>query len=58
MNEKQMKVEQYRRLNKYVLPHQILFVGSSLMEQFPNLCTVVDGRSAERCQRRISAAGD
>lgn len=33
--EKQQKVERYRRLNKYVKPGQILFVGSSLMEQFP-----------------------
>ncbi len=33
--EKMEKVERYRRLNRYVRPHQILFVGSSLMEQFP-----------------------
>ena len=33
--EQQRKVEQYRRLNKFVKPGQILFVGSSLMEQFP-----------------------
>lgn len=33
--EKQLKVERYRRLNKFVKPGQILFVGSSLMEQFP-----------------------
>ncbi len=33
--EKKQKVERYRRLNKMVRPHQILFVGSSLMEQFP-----------------------
>ncbi len=33
--EKQEKVERYRHLNKFVRPHQILFVGSSLMEQFP-----------------------
>ena len=33
--EKQEKVERYRHLNKYVRHHQILFVGSSLMEQFP-----------------------
>ena len=33
--EKQEKVERYRRLNRFVRPHQILFVGSSLMEQFP-----------------------
>lgn len=33
--EKQQKIERYRRLNKFVKPGQILFVGSSLMEQFP-----------------------
>ena len=33
--EKQEKVERYRHLNQFVRPHQILFVGSSLMEQFP-----------------------
>lgn len=33
--EKQQKLERYRRLNKFVKPGQILFVGSSLMEQFP-----------------------
>ena len=33
--EKQQKVMNYRHLNRYVRPHQILFVGSSLMEQFP-----------------------
>lgn len=33
--EKKLKVERYRRLNKLVKPGQILFVGSSLMEQFP-----------------------
>lgn len=33
--EQQRKVEQYRRLNKFVKPGQILFAGSSLMEQFP-----------------------
>ena len=33
--EKAQKVERYRRLNKFVKPEQILFVGSSLMEQFP-----------------------
>lgn len=33
--EKEQKVERYRRLNKFVKPGQILFVGSSLMEQFP-----------------------
>lgn len=29
------KVERFKRLNRYVQPGQILFVGSSLMEQFP-----------------------
>ena len=29
------KLERYRRLNKMVRPGQILFAGSSLMEQFP-----------------------
>lgn len=33
--EKCDKVRRYQRLNKLVRPHQILFVGSSLMEQFP-----------------------
>lgn len=33
--EKREKAERYRRLNAMVRPHQILFVGSSLMEQFP-----------------------
>lgn len=33
--EKQDKIDRYRRLNTMVRPHQILFVGSSLMEQFP-----------------------
>ncbi len=33
--DKRDKVERYRRLNKFVKPGQILFVGSSLMEQFP-----------------------
>lgn len=34
-NEKNQKREQYRRLNKFVKKGQVLFVGSSLMEQFP-----------------------
>jgi lysophospholipase L1-like esterase len=34
-SEKKDKVERYRHLNKLVKPHQILFAGSSLMEQFP-----------------------
>lgn len=33
--EKKEKLERFRRLNRYVKPGQILFVGSSLMEQFP-----------------------
>ena len=33
--EKQEKRERFKRLNPYVRPGQILFVGSSLMEQFP-----------------------
>lgn len=34
-NEKKQKVERYRRLNKMVKKGQIVFAGSSLMEQFP-----------------------
>lgn len=33
--EKADKVERFRHLNKFVKPGQILFCGSSLMEQFP-----------------------
>ncbi len=33
--EKAQKVEQFRRLNRFVQKKQILFAGSSLMEQFP-----------------------
>ena len=33
--DQQLKVERYRRLNTYVKPGQVLFAGSSLMEQFP-----------------------
>ena len=33
--EKREKLERYRRLNAFVRPYQILFAGSSLMEQFP-----------------------
>lgn len=33
--EKKEKLERYRHLNQFVIPGQILFVGSSLMEQFP-----------------------
>jgi lysophospholipase L1-like esterase len=34
-NEKKDKVKRYQILNQYVKKGQILFVGSSLMEQFP-----------------------
>ena len=34
-HEKLDKLERYRHLNRLVRKHQILFVGSSLMEQFP-----------------------
>lgn len=34
-NEKRDKVQRYKVLNQYVKKGQILFVGSSLMEQFP-----------------------
>lgn len=33
--EKRTKLERFRRLNRFVKEGQILFVGSSLMEQFP-----------------------
>ncbi len=33
--EKETKLERFRRLNKYVKKGQIVFAGSSLMEQFP-----------------------
>ena len=33
--DKERRREGYRRLNRLVRPHQILFVGSSLMELFP-----------------------
>lgn len=33
--EKQEKLERFRRLNKFVRKGQIVFAGSSLMEQFP-----------------------
>lgn len=35
LNEKKDKIERFRHLNKYVQKGQILFTGSSLMEQFP-----------------------
>lgn len=34
-NEKREKIERFKRLNTYVKPGQIVFAGSSLMEQFP-----------------------
>lgn len=34
-NEKRDKIERFKRLNQYVKKGQILFAGSSLMEQFP-----------------------
>lgn len=34
-NEKRDKLQRYTRLNQYVKKGQILFAGSSLMEQFP-----------------------
>ena len=40
--EKRMKVVNYRHLNRYVRKHQILFVGSSLMEQFPIYELLID----------------
>lgn len=33
--EQQTKLERYRILNRYATPGEILFTGSSLMEQFP-----------------------
>ena len=34
-NQKKEKIERFRRLNPYVKKGQIVFAGSSLMEQFP-----------------------
>lgn len=34
-NQKDERLERYRHLNKYIKKGQILFTGSSLMEQFP-----------------------
>lgn len=34
-HEKMIKLERFRRLNRYVRKGQIVFAGSSLMEQFP-----------------------
>lgn len=42
--EKAEKLERYRRLNKFAKPGQILFVGSSLMEQFP-LYELIEGEA-------------
>ena len=35
MNDKEMKVERFRELNKNVINGKIVFTGSSLMEMFP-----------------------
>lgn len=37
LNQRQVrqKIENYRRLNRFVKPGQVVFTGSSLMEQFP-----------------------
>lgn len=35
MNDKEMKVERFRELNKNVIHGKIVFTGSSLMEMFP-----------------------
>lgn len=35
MNDKEMKLNRYREENKSVLPGQVVFAGSSLMEMFP-----------------------
>lgn len=42
--EKREKAERFRRLNRFARPHQILFVGSSLMEQFPIYELLLDRR--------------
>ena len=42
--EKREKLERYRRLNRLAIPGQILFVGSSLMEQFPICELLMDRR--------------
>lgn len=34
-NEKKEKIERYKRLNKFIKKGEIVFIGSSLMEQFP-----------------------
>ena len=46
--EKADKLERYKRLNKSVKPGQILFVGSSLMEQFPIL-ELLEGERLPLC---------
>lgn len=42
--EKREKLERYRRLNRFAIPGQILFAGSSLMEQFPISELLLDRR--------------
>ena len=54
--EKADKLERYRRLNKFVKPGQILFVGSSLMEQFPIL-ELLEGESLQQGYRRVHHTG-
>ncbi|WP_242832023.1 GDSL-type esterase/lipase family protein [Butyrivibrio sp. VCD2006] len=52
--EKMDKLERYRHLNKYVKKGQILFTGSSLMEQFPiNEIAITDGVNAVIYNRGI-----
>ena len=36
--EQKEKIDKYRILNETVIKGQILFTGSSLMEQFPMIC--------------------
>lgn len=46
-HEKEEKLERFRHLNRYVKKGQILFTGSSLMEQFPiNEIALTDGLDA------------
>ena len=40
--EKKEKIERYKRLNKFIKRGEIVFVGSSLMEQFPIYELMVD----------------
>ena len=52
--EKMDKLERYRHLNKYVKKGQILFTGSSLMEQFPiNEIAMTNGVNAVIYNRGI-----